>query len=109
MRVVLIAAVLAVASGAAQAAVPAFTVTCGKKTEVKAAAGGPVMINGKEAKITSQTETYFEIKKGKTVYGITAGNPVAVTFTDKKGAKSTCKEGAPPPKPAKPPATPATE
>ena len=102
MKVVLIAAVLAVASGAAQAAVPAFTVTCNKKVEVKAAAGGPVMINGKEVKITTEKDPYFEIKKGKTIYGITAGDPVVVTFTDKKGEKSTCTDGPPPPKPAKP-------
>lgn len=97
MKVVLIAAVLAVASGAAQAAVPAFSVTCGKKTGVSSAAGGPVMINGKEAKITTEKDNYYEIKKGKTVYGITDGTPVAVTFTNKKGQKSACKEGAPPP------------
>jgi len=97
MKVVLIAAVLAVASGAAQAAVPAFSVTCGKKTEVKAAAGGPVMIKGKEAKITAENGDYYEIKKGKTLYGITGGDTVTVTFTNKKGAKSTCT--------AKPPST----
>ncbi len=95
MKVVLIAAVLAVASGAAQAAVPAFSVTCGKKTEVKAAAGGPVMIKGKEAKITAEKDNYYEIKKGKALYGITAGDPVTVTFTNKKGKTSTC--GAKPP------------
>ena len=92
MKSVLIAAALAVASGTAQAAIPAFSVTCGKKTEVKAAAGGPIMINGKEAKITSQKDNYYEIAKGKVTYAVTVGadDAVSVSYTNKKGKKGTC-------------------
>ncbi len=92
MKSVLIAAALAVASGTAQAAIPAFSVTCGKKTEVKAAAGGPIMINGKEVKITSEKDgNYYEIVKGKATYAVTVGAADAVTVTvTKKGKTDTC-------------------
>ncbi len=73
MKVVLFAAALVVASGAAHAAVPAFTATCGKKTEVKAAAGGPIMIKGKEAKITVEKDNYYEATLGKMTVMLTVG------------------------------------
>jgi len=98
MKTVLIAAALAVASGtAAHAAIPAFSVTCGKKTEVTAAAGGPIMINGKEAKITTEKDNYYELTKGKAIYAVTVGTDDAVTvsFTSKKGKKGTCTAKAP--------------
>jgi hypothetical protein len=93
MKTVLIAAAaLAVASGTANAAIPAFSVTCGKKTEVKAAAGGPIMVNGKEVKLATEKDNYYEVKKGKATYAVTVGtdNAVSVTFTNKKGEKGTC-------------------
>jgi len=73
MKVVLVAAALMEVSGAAHAAVPAFTATCGKKTEVKAAAGGPIMIKGKEAKITVEKDNYYEAVLGKMTVMLTIG------------------------------------
>jgi len=85
MKVVLVAAALMVASGAAQAAVPAFTGTCGKKTEVKAAAGGPIMIKGKEAKLTVEKDDYFEATLGKMTVMLTVGGDgkLALAFSRK--------------------------
>lgn len=93
MKVVLVAAALVVASGAAQAAVPAFTATCGKKIEVKAAAGGPIMIKGKEAKITVEKDNYYEAMLGKMTVRLTVGadNKVSLDYSVKK--KETEKKG----------------
>jgi hypothetical protein len=93
MKVVLVAAVLAVASGAAQAAVPAFTATCGKKTEVKAAAGGPIMIRGKEAKITVEKDNYYEAVLGKMTVMLTIGADGKPTLAFSRKVKDEEKKG----------------
>jgi hypothetical protein len=93
MKIVVVAAALVVASGAAQAAVPAFTATCGKKVEVKAAAGGPIMIKGKEAKMTVEEENHYQATLGKITVMLTIGadgKPV-VAYTKKQ--KDKAKEG----------------
>lgn len=73
MKVVLVAAALVAASGAVQAAVPAFTATCGKKVEVKAAAGGPIMIRGKPAKMTVEQDEYYEATLGNMTVKLSLG------------------------------------
>ena len=74
MKIVLVAAALVVASSAAHAAIPAFTATCGEKTEVKAVAGGPIMIGGKDAKITIEKDgNYYEASVGKMTVMLTVG------------------------------------
>ncbi len=93
MKVVLVAAALVVASGAAHAAVPAFTATCGKKTEVKAAAGGPIMIKGKEAKIMVEKDNYYEAALGKMTVMLTVGGDGKVTLAYTKKKKETEKKG----------------
>lgn len=93
MKVVLVAAALAVASGAAEAAVPAFTGTCGKKLEVKSAAGGPVMIGGKEAKLTVEKDNYYEAALGKTTVMLTVGTDGKLTLAFSKKQKEGEKKG----------------
>ena len=93
MKVVLVAAALAVASGAAQAAVPAFTATCGKKTEVKAAAGGPIMIKGKEAKLTVEKDNYYEAVFGKMTVMLTVGADGKSTLAYSRKVKEEEKKG----------------
>jgi hypothetical protein len=93
MKVVLVAAALVVASGAAHAAVPAFTATCGKKTEVKAAAGGPIMIKGKEAKITVEKDNYYEATLGKMTVMLTVGSDGKASLSYTKKKKETEKKG----------------
>ena len=95
MKVVLVAAAFAVASGAANAAVPAFTASCGKKTEVKAAAGGPIMIKGKEAKLTVEKDNYYEAVLGNMTVMLTVGDggKLSLSFVKKqkdKEKKGTC-------------------
>ena len=92
MKVVLIAAALMVASSAAEAAIPAFTVICGEKIEVAAVEGGPITIKGKPAKIKLQKENYYEAKRGKITAAVTIGadDSVSVTYTKKKGTTGTC-------------------
>lgn len=89
MKVVLVAAALAVASGAAHAAVPAFTATCGKKVEVKAAAGGPIMIKGKPAKMTVEQDKYYEATLGKMTVKLTIGadNKPSLAYARKQKEK----------------------
>lgn len=94
MKVVLVAAALVAASGAAQAAVPAFTATCGKKVEVKAVAGGPIMIKGKEAKITTQNDNYYEASRGKMTVRLTIGGDGKLTLDYSIKKKETEKKGA---------------
>jgi hypothetical protein len=93
MKVVLVAAALVVASGAAHAAVPAFTATCGKKTEVKAAAGGPIMIKGKEAKITVEKDNYYEATLGKMTVMLTIGGDGKLSLGYSTKKKETDKKG----------------
>jgi hypothetical protein len=86
MRAVLIAAVLMIASGAAEAAIPAFNATCGKKTEVSAVAGGPIKIGGKDAKTTVEKDNYYEAKRGKMTVALTVGadGKLSLAYTRKK-------------------------
>lgn len=93
MKVVLVAAALAVASGAAEAAVPAFSGTCARKTEVKAAAGGPIMIGGKEAKLTVEKDNYYEAARGKMTVMLTVGSDGKLTLAFSKKQKEGEKKG----------------
>lgn len=93
MKLVLVAAALVAASGAAQAAVPAFTATCGKKIEVTAAAGGPIMINKKEAKLTVEQDAYFEATRGKITVMLTIGADGKPTLAFSRKVKEEEKKG----------------
>ncbi len=95
MKTILVAAVLAVASSAAQAAIPAFNATCGEKTEVMAAAGGPIKIGGKDAKIVTEKDgNYYEAKRGKVTVTLTIAADGALTLAYTKKKKDTEEKGA---------------
>ena len=47
------------------AAIPLFNATCPGKIEVHADQGGPIYINGKEAKLTVKKSKYYEAKLAK--------------------------------------------
>ena len=95
MRVVLIAAaVLATAAGAAEAAIPAFNATCGKKTEVSAAAGGPIKIGGKDAKLTVEQDNHYEAKRGKLTVILTVAPDGALSLSYTRKKKDTEEKGA---------------
>jgi hypothetical protein len=94
MKVVLIAAALVVASGTAQAAVPAFKATC-DKTEVHADDAGKVFFGKKEAKLAVDKEPHWEATKGKLTVTLDAeaGKPLAVSYAKKASGKKPATSG----------------
>jgi hypothetical protein len=94
IKTVLVAAALAVASSAAQAAIPAFNATCGEKTTVTAAAGGPIKIGGKDAKIITEKDgNYYEAKRRNVTVTLTVAADGAVTLAYTKKKKETDEKG----------------
>lgn len=92
MRTLTIMAIALAFGGAAQAKVPFLNATCGDGTEVHADAGGPVYINGKEAKLKKSNDTYYEASHGHIVISLSIspdGSP-QVSYTGKGGANGIC-------------------
>ena len=91
MKVVLIAAAITAISGAANAAIPLIDATCGK-IKVHADAGGPISINGKEAKQKVLNDNAYEATRGKVTVSLTInpdGAP-SLSYTRKGGASGVC-------------------
>lgn len=92
MRQILIASVLVLGSGlAAEAKVPFFNATCGGGIEVHADEGGPVYINGREAKLTKVGDAW-QAKHGDDSIDFFT-NPdgtVTASWTGKHGANGIC-------------------
>lgn len=92
MRTILIGTVLVLGSGlAAQAKVPLFNATCGGGIEVHADQGGPVYINGKEAKLTKVGDAYQARLGDDSIDFFT--NPdgsITASWTGKHGANGIC-------------------
>lgn len=85
------ACLVLVTAVAAEAKVPFFNATCGGNVEVHADEGGPVYINGKEAKLTKMGDGY-EAKLGHDVIDFST-NPdgsVLATWTGQHGANGIC-------------------
>ncbi len=83
------------AAGTAQAAnLPAFELTCPGDIAVRAAAGGPVQINDRQAVLSKFSEQYYEAKgQGVTLsISIAADGSPTVTYTGKQGANGICTE-----------------
>lgn len=77
---------------AAQAKLPFFNATCPGHLEVHADNGGPVFVNGKEAKLKVFNASYYEAAGGGVTISI-AVNPdgsVIVSYTGKHGANGIC-------------------
>jgi hypothetical protein len=91
MRRVILALLLA-ASGAAQAGIPLLNATCPGNIEVHADKGGPIYINGKEGKLKSFNENYFEAKgSGVTIsLSINPDGSADVSYTGKNRANGVC-------------------
>ncbi|MFP5425421.1 MAG: hypothetical protein ACLGJA_06170 [Gammaproteobacteria bacterium] len=92
MRHVLLGALLACLAGLAQAQIPLVNATCPGDIEVHADEGGPIYINGKEAKLKKFNDNYFEAKGSGVTLSLTVspdGSP-SVSYTGKGGANGVC-------------------
>ena len=78
--------------GAAHAAIPFFNATCPTGIEVHADAGGPIYINGAEAKLKTFNKNAYEAKHGHVTLDLTInpdGTP-SLTYTKDGGANGIC-------------------
>ena len=79
-------------SGIASAEIPLVNATCPGNIEVHADEGGPVYINGKQAKLKKFSDTYFEAKGSGVTLSLMV-NPdgtVSVSYTGKGRANGVC-------------------
>jgi len=92
MKRLLLGAVLFSTVGLANAGIPLVNATCPGGIEVHADEGGPVYINGKEAKLKKFNDNYFEAKGSGVTVSLTI-NPdetLGVSYTGKGGANGVC-------------------
>jgi hypothetical protein len=94
MKTICFAAMVAAAAVpvAAEAKVPFFNATCPGKIDVHADEGGPVYINGKEAKLKISNPDYFEATLNKVTISVST-NPdgsLSVSYTGPKRANGIC-------------------
>ncbi|SEH19265.1 hypothetical protein SAMN05428974_3325 [Sphingopyxis sp. YR583] len=94
MKMLYFAALIAAASVpiAAEAKVPFFNATCPGKIDVHADEGGPVYLNGKEAKLKISNPNYFEATLNKVTISVSK-NPdgsLSVSYTGPKRANGIC-------------------
>ena len=90
----LAAAQIAITATASLAAIPQLNYTCPGKIEVHADQGGPIYINGKEAKLKVFNQNYYEAKgSGVTIsLSINPDGTPSVSYTGKGGANGICNE-----------------
>ena len=92
MRRLLVGALVVLAAGTANAGIPLVNATCPGNIEVHADEGGPIYINGKEAKLKKFSETYFEAKGSNVTISLMVnpdGSP-SVSYTGKGKANGVC-------------------
>jgi hypothetical protein len=80
------------AAGPALAKIPLVNATCPGNIEVHADEGGPVYVNGKEAKLHVFNDNYYEAKGGGVTISLSI-NPdgsAAVSYTGHGGANGVC-------------------
>jgi hypothetical protein len=82
------------AAGTAHAGIPLLNVSCTDKYEVHADEGGPVFINGKEAKLKKVNDNYYEATgSGITVsIAINPDGSPNVSYTGKHGVNGVCSD-----------------
>ena len=92
MRVILLSSALVLAAAAAaQAKVPFFNATCGGGIEVHADEGGPVYINGKEAKLKKVGDAYqAKLGNDSIDFFTNPDGSVTASWTGKHGANGIC-------------------
>lgn len=79
-------------STAASAKIPRINATCPGRLSVHADEGGPVYINGKEAKLKTFSANFYEASQGRTKVSISI-NPdgsAAVSYTGPGRANGVC-------------------
>ena len=94
MKQLLMGALLVSAAGFANAGIPLVNATCPGSIEVHADEGGPIYINGKEAKLKRFNDNYFEAKGSGVTISLTIkpdGSP-DVSYTGKGGANGICEQ-----------------
>jgi hypothetical protein len=92
MRLILVAAMLSLVATAANAKIPFMNATCPGEIEVHADEGGPVFINGKEAKLKISNANYYEAHGSHVTISVSInpdGSP-EVSYTGKGGANGIC-------------------
>ncbi|WP_291743000.1 hypothetical protein [Bauldia sp.] len=93
MKTVILSAIgLLALAGSAHAGIPFVNATCPGNIEVHADEGGPIYVNGKEAKITVSKASYYEAKHGHVTISLSVnpdGSP-SVSYTGKGGANGIC-------------------
>lgn len=90
-RVLSIIALVSLA-GVANAEIPMVNATCPGNLEVHTDEGGPLFINGKEAKLKKINDNYFEAKGGGVTVSLSIspdGTP-SMSYTGKGGANGVC-------------------
>lgn len=91
-RTVVAVVAICAASSPALAKVPFFNATCPMNIEVHADQGGPVYINGKEAKLKIFNPNYFEAKHDHVTISVAIspdGTP-DVSYTARNRANGVC-------------------
>jgi len=91
-RIAAAAISLLIAASPAFAKIPLVNATCPHDIEVHADEGGPVYINGKEAKLKVFNDNYYEATgEGVTIsLGINPDGSAAVSYTGHGGANGIC-------------------
>lgn len=93
MRTLTIMAVALAWGSVAQAKVPFLNATCGNGIEVHADQGGPVYINGNQAKLKKTNDSYYEASHGHVTVSLSIdpdGSPM-VSYTGSHGANGICR------------------
>ncbi|MHC2144633.1 hypothetical protein [Pseudomonas sp. 210_17 TE3656] len=92
MKRLLLGVLLVSATGFANAGIPLVNATCPGSIEVHADEGGPVYINGKEAKLKKFNDNYFEAKGNGVTISLTIkpDGSADVSYTGKGGANGIC-------------------
>ena len=92
LKSLVLAAALVAIAGAAEAAIPMLNATCPTGIEIHADQGGPIYINGKEAKLKTFNSKAYEAKHGHVTISLTInpdGSPL-VSYTKDGGANGMC-------------------
>jgi hypothetical protein len=79
-------------SGAAHAQIPSLNATCPGNIEVHADEGGPIYVNGEEAKLKVFNDNAYEARHGHVAISLTInpdGSP-DVSYTGPNGANGIC-------------------
>tara|TARA_Y100001951_G_scaffold69816_2_gene56724 strand:- start:29295 stop:29894 length:600 start_codon:yes stop_codon:yes gene_type:complete len=96
MNIHLVASIALLASGMAQAGIPLLNYSCPGSIEVHADQGGPVYVNGKEAKLKKFSDSYYEASHDGVTISLMQ-NPdqsMSVSYTAKHGVHGVCQDAS---------------